>query len=230
MPSPTILIVEDNDEVRELLKVILCGRGFEVEDTAHGQEAIDICEDRTPDLVVLDLTLPDIDGLEVCRRIKSFSRMESVPILICSARAHVSERVKGLEAGADDYLTKPFDPAELVARVKVLLKRTGLHSIPETRKPIQSGDLRLDPNGYQTFLNGKKIAAVTQREFDILYLLVERSSEIVSRSEISKSILGKEHDEESRVIDMHIAQIRKKVPQLADKIVTIPGKGYQWFK
>lgn len=230
MGLPQVFIVEDNEEVRELLEVILSAKGFEVRSSKSGLKAIDICEDMPPDIVVLDLTLPDIDGLEVCRRIKSFPRMANVPVLICSARSHVSERVKGLESGAEDYLTKPFDPAELVARIKVLLKRYG-QSPPETRKSIQSGTIKLEPKNYQVALAGSRVADITPREFDILYLLVERSPEMISRPEISKLIMGKEHDEESRVIDMHIAQIRKKLGEkLSGKILTIPGKGYQWSK
>ena len=230
MAFPKILIVEDNVEVRELLNVILSGKGFEVREVALGQEAVDFCEDMPPDLVVLDLTLPDIDGLEVCRKVKAFPQMEGIPIIICSARAHVSERVKGLDAGADDYLTKPFDPAELVARIKTLLRRSG-QQVHETRRPVQSGELRLDPRNYQLSVSGGKIPEITPREFDILYLLLEKSPEAVSRLEISRSVLGKELSEESRAIDMHIAQVRKKLgADLAARLITIPGKGYLWSK
>jgi DNA-binding response OmpR family regulator len=228
MASPKILIVEDNLEVRELLKVIFLGKGFEVKDVDLGRDAVDLCEDMPPDIVVLDLTLPDIDGPEVCKKIKAFPQMEGVPVIICSARTHVSERVKGLDAGADDYLTKPFDPAELVARVKVLLRRSG-GQVQETRKAARSGDLKLDPGTYQVTVSGRKIDDVTPREFDILHLLLQRSPEAVSRAEISKSILGKDLPEDSRAIDMHIAQIRKKLgTELSSRIITIPGKGYLW--
>lgn len=230
MDETRLLIVEDNWEVRELLKVIFVRSGFRVFDVELGQDAVDFCEDHPPDVMVLDLTLPDMDGLEVCRQVKAFPQMAGVPIIMCTARAHVSERVKGLDAGADDYLSKPFDPSELVARVKVLLRRSG-QPVKETRKTLQSGDLKLEPRNYQATFQGKLIEEFTPREFDILYLLLEHSPEPVGRSEISVSILGREHSEESRVIDMHIAQIRKKLPpSCSERILTISGKGYLWSK
>ena len=230
MTPPKVLIVEDNWEVRELLKVILTERGYEIREAETGQQALDACEDHTPDIVVLDLTLPDIDGLEVCKRIKSFPAMESVPIIICSGRTKVSERVTGLETGADDYLVKPSDPAELVARIRVLLRKAG-QITQETRGRAQSGEVKLDPKSYTVTAGGMKVEDITPREFDILHLLVQKSPDPLSRAEISKFVLGKEQSGESRAIDMHIAQIRKKLgPELAAKLLTIPGKGYLWGK
>ena len=156
--------------------------------------------------------------------------MAGVPIIICTARSHVSERVKGLDTGADDYLTKPFDPSELVARVKVLLRRAG-QPIKETRKAVQSGDLKLDPKNYSAILGGARLGEITPREFDILYLLIQQSPDPVSRTDITKIVLGKEFSEESRAIDVHIAQIRKKLGEpVSERILTIPGKGYLWSK
>lgn len=230
MDETRLLIVEDNWEVRELLKVIFVQNGFQVFDLERGRDAVDFCEDHPPDVMVLDLTLPDMDGLEVCRRVKAFPQMSGVPIIMCTARAHVSERVKGLDSGADDYLTKPFDPSELVARVKVLLRRSG-QPVKETRNAVQSGDLKLDPRNYRAAFQGKLIEEITPKEFDILYLLIEQSPKPVGRSDISKSVLGREHSEESRGIDMHIAQIRKKLPpSCSERILTISGKGYLWSK
>ncbi len=230
MNEPRLLIVEDNWEVRELLKVIFSGKGFQVFDVECGLDAVSFCEDHPPDAMVLDLTLPDIDGLEVCKRVRVFPQMTGVPIIMCTARSHVSERVKGLDIGADDYLTKPFDPSELVARVKVLLRRAG-QPMKETRKLIQAGDLKLEPKNYTATISGKKIDDMTPREFDILYLLLQQAPDPVSRSEISKLVLGKEYAEESRAIDMHIAQIRKKLGSpFSDHLITVPGRGYQWSK
>ncbi len=230
MNEPRLLIVEDNWEVRELLKVIFTGKGFQVFEVENGQDAIDFCEDHPPDAVVLDLTLPDIDGLEVCKRVKTFPQMQGVPIIMCTARSHVSERVKGLDQGADDYLTKPFDPSELVARVKVLLRRAG-QPIHETRKTLQSGDLKLDPKNYSAWTGGARLNEITPREFDILYLLIQEAPEPVSRTDISKLVLGKDYSEESRAIDMHIAQVRKKLGEpMSGHIITIPGRGYQWSR
>ena len=230
MNLPRVLIVEDNWEVRELLHVILSGKGFDVMEVETGQAAIDFCEDHPPDVVVLDLTLPDLDGLEVCKKVKTFPQMDGVPIIMCTARTDVEQKIIGLETGADDYLTKPFDPAELVARIKVLLRRSG-QSVSETRKIVQSGDLKLDPRNYQATLGGKKVEYITPREFDILYFLLEKSPQPLSRTEISKFILGKNLSEDSRVIDMHVAQIRKKLgSQISSHIRTIPGKGYLWSK
>lgn len=228
--TPTILIVEDNWEVRELLKVILSSKGFAVQALENGREAVDFCEDHPPDAVILDLTLPDIDGLDVCKKVKSFPQMSLVPIIVCSARTHVTERAKAFEAGANDFLPKPFDPEDLVARIHAHLKRAG-QDFDTARKPVQSGSLRLDPKTYQILISNIKAEGWTPREFDILYLLVRRSPETVSRQEISTSILAKNHTDTSRVIDMHIAQIRKKLgEEIAERILTIPGKGYLWSK
>ena len=229
MDDPRLLIVEDNWEVRELLKVIFSSKGFQVFDVECGLDAVDFCEDHPPDVMVLDLTLPDIDGLEVCKRVRGFTQMAGVPIIMCTARSHIDERVMGLETGADDYLTKPFDPTELVARVKVLLRRAG-QPLKETRRAIQSGDLKLDPKNYTVIISGKTLGEFTPREFDILYLLLQNSPDPVSRAEISKFIMGKDLALESRVIDMHVAQIRKKLGGSAQHVRTIPGKGYLWSK
>ena len=178
-----------------------------------------------PDVVILDLILPDMDGLNICKIIKENSATEHVPILMLTARAEVLDRVKGLESGADDYLVKPFDTLELLARVKVLLRR-GAQANPKSRIPIKIGEFEIDPGNYTFHINGKSIDNLTPREFDILYLLMRNSPEPVKREDIYKDIWGSDKGD-SRVIDIHIAKIRKKLgQQFFEQIKTIPAKGY----
>ena len=229
---PLVLIVEDNAEMAELLAMVLEARSFKTMIATCGQDALNFCLERIPDIVILDLTLPDIDGIEVFQKLKSFPQMESVPVFICSARVDTAERVRCLDLGADDYICKPFDPAELIARMKVLLRRFGQTLVVEgTKKILYSGLLKLDAHLRQAFWNKTFLCSFTRSECDIFYAILERSPETITRSEISKNVLGQNYDPVNRTIDMHIVQIRKKIgKEIAGHLATLPKKGYQWQK
>ena len=218
-----ILIVDDSDEIREVIKTILTLKNFSVLEAYSGKQALNIIQKGNPDMVILDLILPDIDGTEICKTLKANPKTSSIPVLMLTARTGIYDRVKGLEMGADDYLIKPFDTMELLARVNALLRRSG---IPKgvARVAIKTDKLNMDPGDYSVSINGKSVTNLTPREFDILYILSKNSPRAVTRDEIFESIWEKNANEKTRVIDIHIARIRKKIGQ--EKIKTIPGKGY----
>ncbi len=229
---PVVLIVEDNAEMSELLAMILDSRGFHSHPVFCGQDALNYCAEQIPDIVLLDLTLPDLDGMQVCQKLKALPQMETVPVFICSARTDTAERVRCLDLGADDYICKPFDPAELIARMKALLRRFG-HGVEVQgqKKPLFSGALKIDPALKQISWNKALLCTLTRSECDIFYLLVSRAGDMITRAEISQSVLGQEYDPVKRTIDMHIVQIRKKLgDELSLRLLTFPKKGYQWQK
>ena len=222
-----ILVIDDNADVRELVKTILYLKDFEVLEASCGKEGLQISKKKFPDLIILDLMLPDMDGLTVCKEIKRNYLTQDIPILILTGRTDVVNRVKGLEAGADDYLIKPYDNMELLARVKVLLRRSGKReSTGERGTMIKVTDFEIDPSKFTLLVNGKPIN-LRQKEFDILYLLMKNSPKAVSRIDIFQSIWSKDEKESIRVIDMHIMGMRNKIGQpYSGRIKSIYGKGY----
>jgi two-component system, OmpR family, alkaline phosphatase synthesis response regulator PhoP len=220
---PKILIVDDSEDVLELLKTVLVLRDFEVLEALNGKQGIQVAKKEQPDLVILDLMLPDMDGISVCQTLKTTSETKNIPVIMLTARASILDKVKGLENGGDDYLVKPFDTLELLARVKVQLRQKGV-ALDEARQAIRIGQFQADPASYTVHNNGKEIKSLTPREFDILYILMKNSPKPVPREDIFQVIWDKSEKKYSRVIDIHIAKIRKKIkPQT---IKTIPGKGY----
>ena len=226
MDSPKVLIVEDNWEVRELLRVILTGKGFEVKEVDTGQEAIDFCEDHPPDVVVLDLTLPDIDGLEVCKRVKGFPQMGGVPIIMCTARGDIDQRIIGLETGADDYLSKPFSNRELLARIKALLRRV---SRTDQSAVWKCGVLDVDWDR-RTIKIKEKLIPFTPKEFELLKALVESNGRVLSRDLLLQKVWGYEQaiEIQSRTVDLHISQLRQKLGTEGKRVLTVTGAGYRF--
>lgn len=220
---PKILLVEDDSDVLELIKHSFSIRDFTVLQTESGKEALAITKKEFPDLIILDLTLPDMDGVEVCKSLKERPETKEIPILMLTARTGVIDRVKGLEIGADDYLIKPFDPMELIARAKALLRRT-IGSKGAARIPIKVGSIHIDPVNYALDIKGKPIHELTPKEFDILYELVRQAPRPVSREDLYQTIWGRTKKDNTRVIDIHVAKIRKKIGE--HRIKTIPAKGY----
>ena len=220
---PKILIIEDDQDVRELVKHTFSLRDFSVLEAEDGKTGLGIARKKFPDLIILDLMLPDIDGMDICKTLKEKAETKDIPVLMLTARTTVIERVKGLEIGADDYLTKPFDSMELIARAKVLLRRTE-SSRGTGRTPIKMGSAQIDPISYTLEIQGKKIPNLTPKEFDILYVLVKNAPSPVSRENLYRTIWGRDKNENTRVIDIHVSKIRKKIGE--HRIKTIPAKGY----
>jgi DNA-binding response OmpR family regulator len=224
MKKQTILVVDDQKDFRELVRRALERQGFDVILASDGTSGLRIAEGHNPDLLVLDLTLPDMDGLEVCRRLREHPRHRHLPILVMSARASAPERVLGLETGADDYLIKPFVPEELVARVHAILRRA--QAPADIPAAIHAGDLEIDLRGH-TVTYARKAIRLTAFEFRILEFLAVHQGRAFSRDEIIASCLNDE-DVVERSVDAHIVGIRKALGPAASYLQTVRTIGYKF--
>jgi two-component system, OmpR family, response regulator len=215
----TIVVVDDEDNIADLVGLYLEREGFRVLKAASGDAGLEAFRQHRPRLVVLDVGLPDVDGLEVCKRIRMTSQ---VPIIFLTARDGEVDRVLGLELGADDYLTKPFSPAELVARVKAVLRRTDGGPAPEV---VQAGRVTIDAGRREVRVDDGAVE-LTTKEFDLLKFLAERPGLALSRQQILDGVWGYDWFGDARTVDVHIAQVRKK---LGDAVVidTVRGVGYR---
>lgn len=228
-----VLVVDDDPTVAEVVASYLTRAGFDVERAADGATALAAAAHREPDLVLLDLMLPDLDGLEVCRRLRM--RRADLPVVMVTARGDEEERVLGLEVGADDYVTKPFSPRELVLRVQSVLRRAAPStsavsaSAPESVDGVVDGDLRLDRTAHRAF-RGEVELALTGREFDLLTFLLEHPRRAFSRGDLMREVWGWEYGDVSTVT-VHVRRLREKVepdPSRPIRLVTVWGVGYRW--
>jgi DNA-binding response OmpR family regulator len=212
------MVVEDEANIASIVRAYLVRDGFEVTWVRSGEQAIDELRRFNPDLVVLDIGLPGMDGFEVCRRIGG-----KVPVIMLTARDEEADRVAGLELGADDYLAKPFSPRELTARVKAVLRRAS--ASPSSEQPLTLGSIVLRPAAREVLV-GDMPVELTQREFDLLEYLLTQSGHVVGRAELLEAVWGFLSQGETRTIEVHVAQLRKKLgdPRL---IRTVRGVGYQ---
>jgi two-component system, OmpR family, response regulator MprA len=215
----TILVVDDDPKIRSVLGRGLRFEGYDVQIAASGQEALQLARDTPFDLVVLDLTMPRMDGLEVCRRLR---RGVSIPILMLTARDAVADRIVGLDSGADDYLTKPFDFEELLARVRALLRRTQ----PQSREILMFADLRLDTGTREAERSGRRVD-LTTREYELLLLFMRHPRQVLLRDQIMDRVWG-DAMVESNAIEVHIGRLRDKLEADDEErlIQTIRGAGY----
>jgi two-component system response regulator MprA len=219
--SPKILIVEDEEQIASFLRRGLSYEGYEVETAADGTSALAKARDARPDLVVLDLMLPGMDGLEVCRRLRTAH--SSLPILILTARDSVSDRVQGLDAGSDDYMVKPFALAELLARVRALLRRAG----PGEPEVLQFADLKLDTGTRQVYRAETRIE-LTSKEFDLLELFLRHPKQVLTRETIYDRVWGYDFGGESNIIEVYIRYLRQKLEAdgRSRLLFTVRGVGY----
>jgi two-component system, OmpR family, response regulator len=216
----TIVVVDDEPNIADLVDLYLARDGFRVLKAGTGAAGLDAVKDHRPRLVVLDVGLPDIDGLEVCKRIRATSR---VPVIFLTARDGEVDRVLGLELGADDYVTKPFSPAELVARVKAVLRRVDGGPAPEV---VQAGRATIDVGRREVRIDEQPVEFTT-KEFDLLRYLAERPGLALSRQQILDGVWGYDWYGDVRTVDVHIAQVRKKLDGAAT-IKTVRGVGYRF--
>jgi two-component system phosphate regulon response regulator PhoB len=222
--SQRILVAEDEADVLELIATNLKSAGFTVLKVEDGESALQQTRSAAPALVVLDLMLPGLSGLEVCKALKSDSATKAIPIIMVTAKAEEVDRIVGLELGADDYITKPFSPRELVLRVKSVLRRAAAPS--EAANILKLGDIQVDRARYEVLVRGKPME-FTATEFKLLTLLMERRGRVQSRDALLNDVWGYENIIDTRTVDTHIRRLREKLGRSADCIETIRGFGYR---
>ena len=225
-----ILVVEDEADIRRLVRYNLEQEGYTVLEAADGEEALALARKQRPHLVVLDLMLPGMNGLEVCRVLRAEERTAELPVLMLTARATEVDKVLGLEIGGDDYVTKPFSPREVVARVKALLRRAYGSDIGRPHEVWERGRLRIDLDGYEAFLDGKPLH-LSLREFELLRFFVQNPERAFSRGDILDLVWGSDTHVEPRTVDVHVRRLRLRIerddanPEL---ILTVRGFGYKF--
>jgi two-component system, OmpR family, alkaline phosphatase synthesis response regulator PhoP len=225
-----ILIVEDDPDIADLVARYLDKAGFSTERAASGREALQTIAAKPPDLVVLDLMLPHVDGLDVCRLVRANDATAAMPIIMLTARAEESERIVGLELGADDYLAKPFSPNELVARVRALLRRAQRGSGPAapgtTSKPLSYGPIAVDTDRHVVSSDGRDVT-LTAKEFLLLEYLLQHRGRVLSRDVLLTDVWGYRYTGGTRTVDVHVRRLREKLPVLAEGLVTVKQFGYK---
>lgn len=228
--SDRILVVEDEADIRKLISYHLRQERFRVLEVENGEDALDLVREEPPRLIVLDLMLPGLSGLDFCRIIRQNPKTARTPILMVTARAGEADRVVGLELGADDYVTKPFSPREMVARVKAVLRRTGPSEPPDTGEVYEKGSLRIDFTTYEVHVAGKPVP-LTLKGFEVLRFLVRNRNRVLSRDQILDGVWHSDVYVIPRTVDVHIRRIRAALEQhdrSPDRIVTVRGVGYKW--
>lgn len=228
MSKSRITIVEDEEDIREILEYCLKREGFLVESAADGASGLKLIQDGQPDLVLLDLMLPDIDGLEICRQLKAEPSTSDIAIIMVSAKGEESDIVLGLGLGADDYVPKPFKSKELIARVRSVLRRVkGGATRPSTKAVILRGDLKIDSDKHKAWIGSDELE-LTATEFRILHLLASNPGRIFSRSQILTDSRGELAAAFDRSVDAHVRTIRKKLGEARELIETVRSIGYRF--
>ncbi len=222
MAGERILVVDDEANIIDLVRLYLERDGYRVEAASDGAQAIEKIGSLSPDLVILDIMLPEIDGFEVCRQVRSES---DVPIIMLTARDEDIDKIVGLELGADDYLTKPFNPRELVARVKAILRRAERTPQVDTR-PVSIGDLNIDPARREVTVAGEEVS-LRAKEFDLLLTFAEHKGLVLSREQLLNLVWGFDFYGQTRTVDVHVAHLRKRLAKSELRIETITGVGYK---
>jgi phosphate regulon transcriptional regulator PhoB len=223
----TILIVEDEKDIAKMIDYNLKKEGYRTLIAHDGEDAIDEANTKHPDLILLDLMLPGLDGLEVCKELKKERKTASIPVIMLTAKAQESDKVIGLELGADDYITKPFSPRELIARVKAVLRRgKEKEKLPEF---IKIGELGMDFSKIEVTVKDKPVE-LTSKEFELLKTLIKAKGRVLSRDHLLDNIWGFDHaiEIQTRTVDVHIRTLRKKLKSAAKYIITVKNYGYRF--
>ena len=221
-----VLIIEDDRDIVELVRYNLANEGFQVSAAGDGSAGLAAVKKSPPDVLLLDLMLPKLSGLEICKEIRRDAALNRLPILMLTARGDEADRVVGLEMGADDYVTKPFSPRELVARVKALLRRA--EPPDEAARPIEAGRLEIDPSAYRVTRAGKPVTLSTL-EFRLLYFLASRPNRVFTRDQLLDAVWGTERFVTPRSVDVYIRRLREKIEAYPEKpahLKTVRGAGY----
>ncbi len=224
MSTVRVLIVEDEADIAELLSYKLAREGMEVAVCGRGDLAIERIRSDPPDLLLLDLMLPGMDGLELCRLLKRDPRTASIPVLMLTARGEEVDRIVGLELGADDYVTKPFSPREVALRIKAILRRGGERAGAGER--LRAGAIELDVAGHRLLVAGSEVA-LTATEFRLLHRLMQSPDRVLSRQTLLADAWGYARDVDSRTVDTHVRRLRRKLGTEAERLETVIGVGYR---
>jgi phosphate regulon transcriptional regulator PhoB len=224
--AATVLVVDDEKDLVDLVKYHLEKEGLKCLEARDGETALQLAKERIPDLVVLDLMLPGLDGLEICRKLRKDPKTSSIAIIMLTAKAEEVDRIVGLEMGADDYMVKPFSPRELVARVKAVLRRGQGQDTPAVKRV---GTLEVDEGKHQIAVAGTAVE-LTVKEFDLLCALMRANGRVLNRDQILETVWGYSNavDIESRTVDVHIRRLREKLGKEYKRIVTVKGVGYRF--
>ncbi|MGB8658126.1 MAG: response regulator transcription factor [Candidatus Zixiibacteriota bacterium] len=222
--SKKILIIEDDKDIVDLLKLYLTKEGFVHKEASDGFSGLQKAKAESFDLIILDLMLPEMDGLQVCKELRGDPKTASIPIIMLTAKAEETDKIVGLELGADDYVTKPFSPKELVARVKALLRRT--ERKPELDEVFHYGKLVLDLSKHE-LTRGSEVVHLTSKEFDLLVCLLRSKGRVLSRNYLMDQIWGYDYYGGMRTVDVHIRRLRGKILELSEAIETVKNLGYK---
>jgi two-component system phosphate regulon response regulator PhoB len=222
-----ILIVEDEDDVLELLRFNLTKEGFSVATATRGEDGLKLVGQKRPDLILLDLMLPGLAGLEVCRQLKNDPKTAGIPIIMVTAKGEEADIVVGLEVGADDYVTKPFSIKVLISRVRVVLRRQQSSSY-DPRNEVHIRDLEISPSRFQVLAKGKRIDGLTLTEFRLLHFLASRPGWVLNRQQILDAVRGEDVAVTERAVDVQMVGLRKKLGPWADHIEAVRGVGYRF--
>jgi DNA-binding response OmpR family regulator len=225
MSGERVLAIEDESDILEVIQYNLEREGFNVVTSKNGEDGLELIREEHPDLVLLDLMLPDLDGLEVCRKIRSDQEISQIPVIMVTAKDTESEVVLGLGVGADDYVTKPFNPKELIARVKAVLRRSNKEPEGGTGKALERGPVTILPERHKVLVEGEPVE-FTATEFSLLQFLADNPGRVYSRDQLIEHVLGTVVT--SRNIDVHIRAIRKKLNEHSHLIETVRGVGYRF--
>ena len=221
-----VLVVEDDPDIAQLVAHYLEKAGFSAELLASGRDALAAIAARPPDVIVLDLMLPQVDGLEICRVVRGNAATAAIPIIMLTARAEESDRIVGLEIGADDYLGKPFSPNELVARVRALVRRAQRPAPTAVGRPVNYGSVQVDPERHTVTDNGASVT-LTAKEFMLLEYLLQHRGRVLSRDLLLTDVWGYRYTGGTRTVDVHVRRLREKIPLLSKALTTVKQFGYK---
>ena len=225
MAKPTIIVVEDDPDILHLLTFNIQSSGFDVLTSMDGNEALSLIREHLPDLIVLDLMLPGLDGFEVCRQLKRDLETQSIPVIMLTAKSEEVDRIVGLELGADDYVVKPFSPRELVLRIRAILRRAAIQVNPEMFWHKEG--LKIDFEGHMVTIHGEEIV-LTATEFRLFVGLVQNQGKVQTREQLLHKVWGYEFDGYARTVDTHIRRLRQKLGEYASWIETVRSVGYRF--
>ncbi len=222
--SKKLVVIEDDQDITRLVTHYLTKEGYAVKSSQDGIRGLQLIKQEKPDLVILDLMLPEMDGLEVCKRLRADPKTSALPIIVLTAKGEESDKIVGLELGADDYVTKPFSPKELVARVKALFRRSERQVEESTHH--RYGQISLDVARHEVRVKDEEIK-LTAKEFSLLVQLLKNKGRVMTREVLLDKVWGYDSDVTTRTVDVHIRRLREKIPLLSEAIVTVKSYGYK---